>query len=151
MSSQPFIYSFLDDDFNNLYRGEQRTGSMFTTFAALAIFIACLGLFGLAIYSAEQRTKEIGVRKVLGASVKGIIGLMSKEFIRLVIVSVVIATPVAWWAMNKWLQNFAYRIDISWWIFLAAGGIAMFIALATVSFQAIKAAIANPVKSLRTE
>jgi putative ABC transport system permease protein len=151
MSSQPFLYSFLDEDFNNLYKGEQRTGSMFTTFAALAIFIACLGLFGLAVYSAEQRTKEIGIRKVLGARISGIISLLSKDFIRLVIVSIVIATPVAWWAMNKWLQSFAYRINISWWIFLVAGIIAILIALITVSFQAIKAAIANPVKSLRSE
>jgi putative ABC transport system permease protein len=151
MSSQPFIYSFLDEDFNNLYKGEQRTGSMFSTFAALAIFIACLGLFGLAVYSAEQRTKEIGIRKVLGASVNGIITLLSKDFIRLVIVAIIIATPVAWWAMNKWLQSFAYRINISWWIFLAAGIIAILIALITVSFQAIKAAVANPVKSLRSE
>ncbi len=151
MSSQPFIYSFLDEDFNNLYKGEQRTGSMFTTFAALAIFIACLGLFGLAVYSAEQRTKEIGIRKVLGASVSGIISLLSKDFIRLVIVSIVIATPVAWWAMNKWLQSFAYRINMSWWVFLVAGLLAIIIALLTVSFQAIKAAIANPVDSLRSE
>jgi putative ABC transport system permease protein len=151
MSSQPFIYSFLDEDFNNLYKGEQRTGSMFTTFAALAIFIACLGLFGLAVYSAEQRTKEIGIRKVLGASVNGIISLLSKDFIRLVMVSILIATPIAWWAMNKWLQSFAYRINISWWIFIVAGFTALFIALITVSLQAIKAAVANPVDSLRSE
>jgi putative ABC transport system permease protein len=151
MSSQPFIYSFLDEDFNNLYKGEQRTGSMFSTFAALAIFIACLGLFGLAVYSAEQRTKEIGIRKVLGASMNGIISLLSKDFIKLVIVAIVIATPVAWWAMTKWLQSFAYRIHISWWIFLVAGVLALLIALITISFQAIKAAMANPVKSLRSE
>src|SRR5690606_21349285 len=112
MSSQPFIYSFMNEDFNSLYKGEQRTGSMFTTFAALAIFIACLGLLGLAVYSAEQRTKEIGIRKVLGASVSGIISLLSKDFMRLIIVSIIIATPVAWWAMNKWLRSFAYRINI---------------------------------------
>lgn len=151
MSSQPFLYSFLDEDFNNLYKGEQRTGSVFITFAALAIFIACLGLFALAAYSAEQRTKEIGIRKVLGASVSGIISLLSKDFIRLVIVSIIIATPVAWWAMNKWLQNFAYRINISWWVFLTAAGLALLIALVTISFQAIKAAVANPVKSLKSE
>ncbi|MEO8110885.1 MAG: ABC transporter permease [Ginsengibacter sp.] len=151
MSSQPFLYSFLDENFNNLYKGEQRTGSVFIAFAALAIFIACLGLFGLAAYSAQQRTKEIGIRKVLGASVKGIIGLLSKDFIRLVGVAIIIATPLAWWAMNTWLQNFAYRINISWWIFFIAGALALLIALITVSFQAIKAAIANPVKSLRTE
>jgi putative ABC transport system permease protein len=151
MSSQPFLYSFLDEDFNNLYKGEQRTGSMFSIFATLAIFIACLGLFGLAVYSAEQRTKEIGIRKVLGASVSGIISLLSRDFISLVIVSIIIATPVAWWVMNKWLQGFAYRINISWWLFLVAGIIAILIALITVSFQAIRAAMANPVKSLRTE
>ncbi len=151
MSSQPFLYSFLDEDFNNLYKGEQGTGSVFITFAALAIFIACLGLFALAAYSAEQRTKEIGIRKVLGASVKGIIGLLSKDFIRLVVVAIIIATPIAYWAMDKWLQGFAYRINIQWWIFILAGFIAIFIALITVSFQSIKAAIANPVKSLRTE
>ena len=111
----------MDEDFNNLYKGEQRTGTVFITFAALAIFIACLGLFGLAAYSAEQRTKEIGIRKVLGASVKGIISLLSKDFIRLVVVAIIIASPVAWWAMNKWLQDFAYSINISWWIFLVAG------------------------------
>jgi len=151
MSSQPFIYSFLDKDFNNLYKSEQRTGSVFSAFAALAIFIACLGLFGLAVYSAEQRTKEIGIRKVLGASVKGIIGLLFKDFIKLVVVAIIIATPIAWWAMSKWLQNFAYRINISWWIFFIAGALALFIALVTISFQAIKAATANPVRSLRTE
>ena len=151
MSSQPFVYSFLDNDFNNLYRGEQRTGNVFTTFAALAIFIACLGLFGLAVYSAEQRTKEIGIRKVLGASVKSIISLLSKDFVKLVILSIVIATPVAWWAMNKWLQNFAYRIGLSWWLFLVAGVLALLIAVVTISFQAIKSALANPVKNLRTE
>ncbi|HEV2832622.1 MAG TPA: ABC transporter permease [Hanamia sp.] len=151
MSSQPFLYSFLDEDFNNLYKGEQRTGTMFSTFTALAIFIACLGLYGLAVYSAEQRTKEIGIRKVLGASVKGIISLLSKEFIRLIIVSIVIATPLAWWAMNKWLQSFAYRIHVSWWVFVVAGFTALLIALITVSFQAIKAAVANPVESLRAE
>jgi len=151
MSSQPFIYSFLDEDFNNLYKGEQRTGNVFITFAALAIFIACLGLFGLAAYSAEQRTKEIGIRKVLGASVRGIITLLSKDFIKLVGIAIVIATPVAWWAMSKWLQNFAYRTIISWWIFFIAGALALFIALITISFQAIKAAVANPVRSLSTD
>ena len=151
MSSQPFLYSFLDEDFSNLYKGEERTGSVFITFAALAIFIACLGLFGLAAYSAQQRTKEIGIRKVLGSSVNSIVALLSKDFIRLVIIAIVIATPLAWWAMSKWLQNFAYRINISWWIFFIAGALALLIALITISFQAIKAAVANPIKSLRTE
>ena len=151
MSSQPFLYSFLDEDFSNLYKGEQRTGGMFIAFASLAIFIACLGLFGLAAYSAEQRTREIGIRKVLGSSVNGIIALLSKDFIKLVGVAIIIAIPLAWWVMNQWLQDFAYRININWWIFAVAGIVAILIALITVSFQAIKAAIANPVKSLRTE
>jgi putative ABC transport system permease protein len=116
-----------------------------------AIFIACMGLFGLATYTAEQRIKEIGVRKVLGASVTGITVLLSKDFIKLVIISIIIAAPVAYFLMNKWLQEFAYRITIDWWVFAAAGITALLIALLTVSFQAIKAAVANPVKSLRTE
>ena len=117
----------------------------------MAILISCLGLFGLAAFSAEQRKKEIGVRKVLGASVSGVVALLSKDFLKLVGISILIATPVAWWAMNKWLQAFAYRVEISWWMFALAGCIAVAIALITVSFQAIKAALANPVKSLRTE
>jgi len=117
----------------------------------LAIVITCLGLFGLAAYTAERRTKEIGVRKVLGASVAGITGLISKDFLKLVIISSVISFPLAWWLMNNWLQNYAYRITISWWIFIVAAVLAIFIALVTISFQAIKAALANPVKSLRTE
>jgi len=117
----------------------------------MAIFISCLGLFGLAAFSAEQRKKEIGVRKVLGASVAGIAQLLSKDFLILIGVAIIIATPVAWWAMNKWLQAFVYRINISWWMFALAGCIAILIALITVSFQAVKAARANPVKSLRTE
>ncbi|MES3016590.1 MAG: ABC transporter permease [Bacteroidota bacterium] len=151
MSSQPFRYSFLDEDFDNLYHGEQRTGGMFITFAALAIFIACLGLFGLASYSAEQRTKEIGIRKVLGASVNGIIGLLSRDFIALVGIAIVLAVPVSWWAMNQWLNNFAYRIEIDWLVFVISGLTAVAIALFAVSFKAITAALANPVKSLRSE
>lgn len=151
MSDQPFLFSFLDDDFNQLYHAEQRTGKIFIAFSTLAIFIACLGLFGLASYAAEQRTKEIGIRKILGASVNGIIRLLSKDFIRLVFVSIVIATPLAWWAMNKWLEDFAYKMEIQWWVFAIAGLAAITIALLTVSFQAIKAAVANPVKSLRSE
>ena len=120
-------------------------------FASLAIVISCLGLFGLAAYTAERRTKEIGVRKVLGASVSGIATLLSTEFIKLVCISCIVAFPVAWWAMHNWLQSYQYRIEISWWIFLIAGTVAILIALLTVSFQAIKAAIANPVKSLRAE
>ena len=149
--SQPFDYSFMDEDFNKLYTTEQRTGKIFITFAVLAILIACLGLFGLVTYAAEQRTKEIGIRKVLGANVATIVTMISKDFLKLVLIASVIAFPVAWWGMNKWLQDFAYRIQISWWIFLMAGLLAIVIALLTVCFQAIKAAIANPVKSLRTE
>ncbi|HEY5462178.1 MAG TPA: ABC transporter permease [Hanamia sp.] len=148
---QPFNYTFMDADFNRLYTSEQQTGKLFITFAIFAIFIGCLGLFGLVRYAAEQRTKEIGVRKVLGASVGGIVAMLSKDFAKLVLIASVIAFPVAWWAMNKWLQSFAYRIHISWWIFVIAGLTAILIALITVSFQAIKAAIANPVKSLRSE
>ncbi|HEY6976345.1 MAG TPA: ABC transporter permease [Chitinophagaceae bacterium] len=149
--SQPFDYSFMDEQFNNLYTTEQQTGRIFITFAILAILIACLGLFGLATYAAEQRTKEIGIRKVLGASVSNIAGMLSKDFLKLVIISAAIAFPVAWWAMNKWLEDFAYRVSIGWWVFCAAGILALLIALLTVSFQAIKAALMNPVKSLRTE
>jgi putative ABC transport system permease protein len=148
---QTFSYSFMDQDFNNIYNTEQRTGKIFISFAALAIFIACLGLFGLVTYAAGQRTKEIGIRKVLGASTGNIVTMLSKDFIKLVIISAVIAFPLAGWMMSKWLQDFAYRINISWWIFLLAGVLAILIALVTVSFQAIKAALANPVKSLRTE
>ncbi len=149
--SQPFDYSFMDEDFNQLYTAEQRTGQIFITFAVLAILIACLGLFALVTYAAEQRVREIGVRKVLGASVSNIAGMISKDFLKLIIISAVIAFPLSWWAMNKWLQDFAYRISISWWVFGLAGIITLLIAMATISFQAIKAAIANPVKSLRTE
>jgi putative ABC transport system permease protein len=148
---QPFSYSFLDADFNKMYNAEQRTGKLFITFAVFAIFIACLGLFGLVTYAAQQRIKEIGIRKVLGASVSEIVTMISKDFVKLVLIAFVIAFPVAWWMMNKWLQSFAYRINISWWVFVVAGLLTIAIALITVSFQAIKAAIANPVKSLRME
>ena len=124
---------------------------MISIFATLAIIIACVGLFGLSIYTAKQRTKEIGIRKVLGASVAGVVGLLSKGFIKLVGIAILIASPIAWWAVNKWLQDFAYRVNIGWWIFASAGVIALLIAMLTVSFQAVKAAIANPVKALRTE
>ncbi|HEA30671.1 MAG TPA: ABC transporter permease [Leeuwenhoekiella sp.] len=147
----PFKYEFLDEAFDTMYRQEQRVGKVALTFAFLAIVIACLGLFGLATYIAEQRTKEIGIRKVLGASVSSIVSMLSKDFIKLVLIAFIIAIPIAFWTMHEWLQEFAYRINISWWIFLATGGTALLIALLTVSFQAIKAAIANPVKSLRTE
>ncbi len=146
-----FDYTFLDERFNRQYENEKLFGRAFGIFSALAIFVACLGLFGLAMFSTIQRTKEIGVRKVLGASVSNILLLLSKDFVKLVLIASVIAFPVAWWVMNKWLQDFSYRISISWWIFFMAGGAALLVALVTVSFQAIKAAIANPVKSLRTE
>ncbi|RTL58784.1 MAG: FtsX-like permease family protein [Sphingobacteriales bacterium] len=149
--SMPFSYQFLDDAFDNMYRVEQRTGKLGLTLAIIAIVIACLGLFGLATYMAEQRIKEIGVRKVLGASVTNLVSMLSKDFLRLVIISTVLAVPLSWWAMNKWLQDFAYRINIGWWVFAAAGVLALLIAVLTVSSQAIKAALTNPVKSLRTE
>lgn len=150
-AGMPFSYRFLDDSFTEMYNDEQRAGRIALTFSVLAIFIACLGLFGLAAFVAEQRTKEIGIRKVLGASVNGIVQLLSKDFVKLVLIAFVIAAPIAWWAMNKWLQDFVYRINIGWWIFAAAGCCALFIALLTVSVQAVKAAITNPVKNLRTE
>jgi putative ABC transport system permease protein len=124
---------------------------LFNYFSAIAIFISCLGLFGLATYTAQVRIREIGVRKVLGASVVDITGMLSIDFLKLVVIAILIATPVAWYLMNKWLQNFAYRISIQWWVFTVAGVIAITIALITISFQSIKAAMANPVKSLRTE
>jgi putative ABC transport system permease protein len=148
---QPFEFSFLDQDFDALYRAEQRTGKIFGIFAALAIFIACLGQLGLAAYTIERRTKEIGIRKVLGASVAGIAGLLSKEFVKLVVVAISIASPIAYYAMKRWLQDFAYRVEIDWWVFALAGGLALVIALLTVSTQAIKAALANPVEALRYE
>ena len=148
---QPFRYSFMDADFNKTYRAEQKMAGLSITFSILAILIACLGLFGLITYAATQRTKEIGIRKVLGASISNVVTMLSKDFLKLVLIAALIAFPVGWWAMNKWLQSFAYRIHVSWWIFLVAGITAILIALITVSFQAIKAAVANPVESLRTE
>ncbi|HEX3023845.1 MAG TPA: FtsX-like permease family protein, partial [Chitinophagaceae bacterium] len=150
-SGMPFSYRFLDDAFNEMYISEKRVGTIAIVFAILAVFVACLGLFGLVTFMAEQRTKEIGVRKVLGASVGNLVAMLSKDFLKLVIISTIIAFPVAWWGMRSWLQDFAYRINISWWIFLVAAIIALAVALITISFQAIKAANANPVKSLRTE
>jgi len=147
----PFDFSFLDNEFDALYRSEQRMGTVFGIFTFLSIFVACLGLFGLSIFTAERRKKEIGVRKVLGASVQTVVGLLSKEFLKLVTIATLVAFPVAWLAMNKWLQDFAYRINMDWGIFFIAGVSAMAIALITVSFQAIKTAIANPVKALRSE
>jgi putative ABC transport system permease protein len=148
---QPFNYRFMDQDFDNVYRSEQRVGQIFITFAAISIIIGCLGLFGLSAYTAERRTKEIGVRKVLGASVSNIVALLSKEFLRLILIAIVIGSPIAWFAMNSWLSDFAYHIDISWWMIASAGLLAIVIALLTVSFQSIKAALMNPVKSLKSE
>ena len=147
----PFEYAFLDENYDRLYREEQRTGSLFIFFAGVAIVVCCLGLFGLAAYTAEQRTKEIGVRKVLGASVSSLIGLLSKDFLILVGVGILVAAPVAWWAMGNWLAGFSYRVDLQWWMVAVAGLLAVGIALLTVSFQSIKAALMNPVTSLRSE
>lgn len=151
LPNQPFHYSFLDTDWEALYQSERVSEQIFGVFSLLAIFIACMGLLGLAIYIIQQRTKEIGIRKVLGASVFGITALLSKDFIKLVFVAIILAVPIAWYAMHQWLNNFVYRIDIEWWVFAVASLIAIFIAIATVSFQSIKAALMNPVKSLKSE
>jgi len=146
-----FAYSFMEEDFDGLYRAEQRIGRIFISFSSLAILIACLGLFGLVAYAAEQRTREIGIRKVLGAGIPTIINMLSRDFIKLVLAAILIACPLAWLAMHKWLQGFAYRMNISWWIFIVAGLIALLIAVLTVSIQTIRAATANPVESLKTD
>jgi len=151
MPNSAFDYIFLDEHLDALYRSEQRMAKVALVFAGLAIFIACLGLFALAAFAAERRTKEIGIRKVLGASVAGITGLLAKDFLKLVLIAIVLASPIAYWVMNQWLQDFEYRIDIQWWMFLLAGAVAVAVAFFTVSFQSIKAALANPVKSLRSE
>ena len=148
---RPFHYSFLDKTVEQQYLAEQRTQKIFTFFSSLAIFIACIGLLGLAAYATQQRTREIGIRKVLGASATSIVSMLSLDFLKLVLIAALIAFPVAWWAMHTWLQDFAYRVSIGWWVFAIAGISAVIIALATISYQAIKAAFANPVKSLRTE
>ena len=150
-SQYPFEYYFADEMYARNFRQEQQDGTLSALFAGLTIFISCLGLFGLAAYMAENRVKEIGIRKVLGASVGSIATLLSRDFVKLVLISILVASPVAWWAMSKWLQNFNYHIGIQWWVFVAAGGGAIVIALITISSQAIKAALANPVKSLRSE
>ncbi|MCF0049106.1 ABC transporter permease [Dyadobacter sp. LJ53] len=147
----PFTFGFLDKDLDNLYRSEQQMGSIFNLFAGLAIFISCLGLYGLSAFMAEQRTKEIGVRKVLGATVAGVVGLLSRDFLKLILIAIVIAAPIAWYAMNKWLEGFAYQTTLEWWVIAVAGMLATAIALFTISFQSIKAALMNPVKSLRSE
>jgi putative ABC transport system permease protein len=147
----PFSYSFLDDRFRKTYEAEQNTGKLLGIFAGLTIFVACMGLFGLAMFTAQQRTKEMGIRKVLGASVGNIVTLLSKDFIKLVIIAFVIAAPIATLIMNKWLQDFAYRTDISAWVFIATALLSLLIAFLTISIQSVKSALANPVKSLRTE
>jgi len=149
--NQQFNYSFMDQEFDALYRSEQRMGAISIAFTSLAIIIACLGLFGLAAYAAEQRTKEIGIRKVLGANVSTIVNMLSRDFIKLVLISIIIAAPLAWWVMQKWLQSFAYRQNIQWWVPALAAVSAILIAFITISFQSIKAALSNPVNSLRSE
>jgi putative ABC transport system permease protein len=149
--NDPFNYFFLDDLYGKQYASDQQFGKMFTLFSFLAILIACFGLLGLSAYNILQRTKEIGIRKVLGASTQNVVYMLSKDFLTLVAIAFVVAIPIAWWIMHSWLQDYAYRINISWWVFLIAGTIAVLIAVITISFQAIKAAIANPVESLRTE
>jgi putative ABC transport system permease protein len=151
LPAAPFEYSFLDEEVQKQYEAEVTLSRIINSFTLMAILISSLGLFGLAAFSAEQRNKEIGIRKVLGASVTGIVRLLSKDFLKLVLIAFIIATPIAWWAMNRWLESFAYRIGISWWMFAISGLLAIFIALVTVSFQAVKTAIGNPVKSLRIE
>lgn len=150
-TDNPFAYSFLNERFNTMHRSEQRVGQLVGVFAGLAVLIACLGLFGLAAFTTHQRTKEIGVRKVLGASVTSIVTLLLTNYLKLILMAMVIASPIAGYAMSQWLGDFAYRIDLSWWIFVMAGGLATAVAILTVSYQAIKAALMNPVKSLRTE
>jgi putative ABC transport system permease protein len=147
----PFKYSFVDEEFGNQYKAENVVSKLSNYFAFLAIFISCLGLFGLAAFTAEQRTKEIGVRKVLGASVTNLVGMLSADFVKLVLIAAIIAFPVAWYFLSGWLEKYAYLIDLEWWYFVAAGFAALLIALLTVSFQAIKAALVNPVKSLKSE
>jgi ABC-type antimicrobial peptide transport system permease subunit len=147
----PFTYRFADEEYQKLYKSEAIVHKLSNCFAFLAIFISCLGLLGLAMFMAEQRTKEFGIRKVLGARVSTLFGLLSREFLLLVLAAFLVASPIAWWAMHTWLQNFAYHIDVQWWVFPLAGGAALLIALLTVSIQALKVSVANPVKSLRTD
>ncbi|MBK7940137.1 MAG: ABC transporter permease [Lewinellaceae bacterium] len=146
-----FKYKFLDEEYDEMYKTEVRTGSLFNRFAGLAVLISCLGLLGLATFAAQHRAKEIGIRKVLGASVASVVGLLAKDFLKLVLLAIIIASPIAWWAMSHWLQDFAYRIDIQWWMFAVAGAVAVAVAFLTVGFQSMRAALANPVKSLRSE
>ncbi|MEM0992428.1 MAG: FtsX-like permease family protein, partial [Bacteroidota bacterium] len=147
----PFSFSFLDEDINAQYQSEERLASVLSTFTFLSIFIACLGLLGLITYITQQRTKEIGIRKVLGATTASILALLSKDFLKLIVLALVLATPIAYYFMNQWLQDFAYSIELQWWVFALAGLAAIGIALLTVSVQSVRAALANPVNSLRSE
>src|SRR6478736_6404590 len=149
--SAPFDYKFVDEEYAKKFNDEERVGKLATLFSVLAIVISCLGLFGLASFVAEQRTKEIGIRKVLGATVSGVVVLISKDFTRLIILAFVLASPLACWAMNNWLKAYSYRINVEWWILAIAGTVTLVVALLVVSFQAIKAAVSNPVKALRSE
>jgi putative ABC transport system permease protein len=148
---RPFRYAFLDETFAKLYTSEKRFQRLFVSLVVLGIIIACMGLLGLATFAAQQRVKEIGIRKVLGASIGGVVALLSRDFLKLVVIAFFIAVPVGWYAVSEWLQNFTYRIEVKWWIFIAAAFIAIVIAFVTISFQTIKAAMQNPVKNLRTE
>jgi ABC-type antimicrobial peptide transport system permease subunit len=147
----PFTYQFSDQEYAKLYRSERLVGQLFNGFAGLAIFISCLGLLGLAMFTAEQRVKEIGIRKVLGASVGGLMLLLCRDFLKLVVVAILVATPFAWYAGRVWLGQFVYRVDLEWWMFGLAGGLAVAVALLTISVQSTRAALANPVHSLRSE
>jgi putative ABC transport system permease protein len=147
----PFKYSFLDESLDNFYKAERKWSNIIGWAGGISVFLACLGLFGLAALAAINRTKEIGIRKVLGASLPTIVALLSKDFLKLVVLALIVAAPLAWYFMNKWLQDFAYRISIGWWVFIAAGSLAILVAFVTIGFQAMKAGVANPVKSLRTE
>jgi putative ABC transport system permease protein len=151
ITHRPFEYHFLDDDYQSLYKTEQRTAGVFTTFSTIAIVLACLGLFALTAYTMVQRTKEIGIRKVLGATIPQILTLVSTDFIKLVAIAFVIALPLAWYAVSEWLNNFTYRIDLQWWVFVASGILTLLIAFITISLQAMRTASENPVKNLRTE
>lgn len=151
VSHRPFDYHFLDDDYNRLYQSELRTGKVLNIFVAIAVLLAAAGLFGLSAYSAQQRTKEFGIRKVLGAGVFSLVALLTKDFAKMVILACLLAFPIAWYTMHKWLEDFTYRIDITWWVFALSGIVMLLIAVITVSLQAIKAAMINPVVSLKTE
>jgi putative ABC transport system permease protein len=151
ITHRPFEFHFLDEDYQSMYKTEQQTGIVFSTFSTLAILLACLGLFALSAFELVKRTKEIGIRKVLGATVTDLVQLLTKDFLKLVVVAFFIAAPLAWYLSNKWLEDFTYRINLEWWMFIAAGICAALITLITISYQAIKSSFTNPVKSLRTE